>query len=402
MGCIGSTVKFVIDTDFPGQDYLAQEIFDNLRLTSKEIDKLFTVFRWLDKDLSGSINSKEMMSKFGLRGSSLDLKLFQFFDEDGSGELNFMEFVMSMWFFLSIAEDSIAEVAFLIKDPTAKKSLGVDAIVELLEMVHQKKMQNSPVVNEAIASLSDSESFTGVMNIVEFKNWTIKYPSLVNPLRVLQAAYRKAVVSISFWTTIRDRRQTDEEEKQHNNKSSNSSASSATFLKKLQRNIAQTNKDAVNRKALAKAKDAIRTRRGHAEGEVSTSTSSRRRKPSVSVMPAHEGEGDIQKEANVKATPKSKQTSLKTGDDMLSSSVETTVPSRKQSSAKIKRPSSASSKGIIVAASAAATAGSRSRRRPSSALATVQRERSTRKLEAEEGSGFDGKPSRRRSSSKIQ
>ena len=40
------------------------------------------------------------------------------------GELNFMEFVMTMWYFLCLTDENISELAFLLQDPSGKKSLG--------------------------------------------------------------------------------------------------------------------------------------------------------------------------------------------------------------------------------------------------------------------------------------
>ena len=51
---------------------------------------------------------------------------------DGSGELNFMEFVCSMWHFLTLEENEFGELAFMIMDPTASKSLNGNTYCDIV------------------------------------------------------------------------------------------------------------------------------------------------------------------------------------------------------------------------------------------------------------------------------
>ena len=82
MGCIlSSTLIFQIDETIPGQDKSAQEVFDELELPSDDINKLFTIFSLIDKDKSGAVSADEIFKEINLRGSKLDFKIFEFFDE---------------------------------------------------------------------------------------------------------------------------------------------------------------------------------------------------------------------------------------------------------------------------------------------------------------------------------
>ena len=81
MGACAHRVKFEVNVDIEGQDLSAQEVFHTLKLTEDDIDKLFAYFRLIDRDGSGNISCAEMFSKFGLRGSKLDVHIFRFFDE---------------------------------------------------------------------------------------------------------------------------------------------------------------------------------------------------------------------------------------------------------------------------------------------------------------------------------
>ncbi len=81
MGCTNSIVSFVVDDDIPGQDNNALIVFKELEFEAQDIDKLYTIFRKMDRDLSGSISTDEIFKEFNMRGNSLEFKIFEYFDE---------------------------------------------------------------------------------------------------------------------------------------------------------------------------------------------------------------------------------------------------------------------------------------------------------------------------------
>lgn len=90
MGCGSSTP--------PPEDFRKWELqFRALQLRGREINKLYRVFRKVDMDGSGSISVAELLTHIDVERTKFTERVFSIFDEDGSGEIDFREFVLSLW-----------------------------------------------------------------------------------------------------------------------------------------------------------------------------------------------------------------------------------------------------------------------------------------------------------------
>jgi Ca2+-binding EF-hand superfamily protein len=68
--------------------------------------------------------------------------MFKFWDEDGSGELNFAEFCCSLWNLLSI--ENLAAYAFILCDEDLSQKISVEEIQNLIEFMHKLPIKDSP------------------------------------------------------------------------------------------------------------------------------------------------------------------------------------------------------------------------------------------------------------------
>ena len=96
MGCSQSSPELIPNFDAPGQSQDVYDLLLSFGLQKKQIDKIYSIFVGMDADSSGQIGRIEMYAYFGLEDNGLHRKLFGFFDEDDSGQLNFAEFGVSI------------------------------------------------------------------------------------------------------------------------------------------------------------------------------------------------------------------------------------------------------------------------------------------------------------------
>ena len=87
--------------------YNYKELFNALRLTPKEVKKLYNAYRKIDVDDSDSIDVEEFFLKMDLEPSRFTDRVFKTFDDDGSDDINFGEFVIGMWNYLTSGEYTI-------------------------------------------------------------------------------------------------------------------------------------------------------------------------------------------------------------------------------------------------------------------------------------------------------
>ena len=92
---------FVPNDTVPGQDEAAMLDFKKLQIPVDDINRLFSCFLEIDTDGSGEISLDEFYAFFKLKRSVFSDMAFGLMDEDKSGEIDFREFILTLWNFCS-------------------------------------------------------------------------------------------------------------------------------------------------------------------------------------------------------------------------------------------------------------------------------------------------------------
>lgn len=209
MGVCGSSIiTFQPNTKFPGQDEQVTGILRELGFSMEDISKLYTAFVKIDKDFSGEINMEEMLSYFKLEITPLTRRLFRYFDEDGSGQLNFAEFACTVWNFLTAKNLGI--ICFNMADLEGKGVIRNGELKELLEIVHSlpNLESNEGMMSEFNSLKNGAEKFDSILNdsVVELTN---KNPSIAGPVFAIQVKIRQALLNGKFWVDLANLRNAD-------------------------------------------------------------------------------------------------------------------------------------------------------------------------------------------------
>ena len=92
------------------------EYLSKLKLSKRDADLLYTVFCDIDLDKSGNINMKEFYKWFNMERTPFTDSIFTIMDQDKSDEVDFREFSMVLWNYLSFTTDGLAMFAFGLGD----------------------------------------------------------------------------------------------------------------------------------------------------------------------------------------------------------------------------------------------------------------------------------------------
>lgn len=84
-----------------------KELFHALKLTDREITQLQRMFRKVDMDNSGSVDTVELLTLLDIERTRFTEQIFTLFDSDNSGKVDFREFVMALWNYCTIGEASL-------------------------------------------------------------------------------------------------------------------------------------------------------------------------------------------------------------------------------------------------------------------------------------------------------
>lgn len=104
MGCNPSAFDVACE-DREFQRNLRQ--FETMQLPKNIVRKLFHAFKKFDMDGSGSIGLVELLTQLDLPRTKFTEKVFSIFDNDGSGEIEFKEFVLSVWNYCTLTKGNL-------------------------------------------------------------------------------------------------------------------------------------------------------------------------------------------------------------------------------------------------------------------------------------------------------
>jgi Ca2+-binding EF-hand superfamily protein len=82
-------------------------IFNTMQFTKAEVNAFYAVFRSVDVDDSGTIDVTELLEFLHIERSLFSQRIFAAFDKDGTGKIDFFEFVVSLWKFCALGKESV-------------------------------------------------------------------------------------------------------------------------------------------------------------------------------------------------------------------------------------------------------------------------------------------------------
>jgi Ca2+-binding EF-hand superfamily protein len=196
--CVASgKPQFVVNDNVPGQGTEAQEVFNLLELSAKDINFLYSEFCKVDVDGGGTIMNLELYFHL-LKDRSIFLDtVFSLFDDDRSGQLDFLEFVVSLWCLCTLSPQHIGGFAFLMCDSDGSGDLNMHEITAMFEILYPNGGSQ-----QCLSELKNDVAFEGTLNVLEFIRWTQNKMSVMSPLLRLQATLQQTFGGSFFWRRL--------------------------------------------------------------------------------------------------------------------------------------------------------------------------------------------------------
>lgn len=104
--------KFVRNDKIEGQGKQFLLFAKKINLQKYEIDRIFEVFCGLEDPVTHLVETRKILLQNKRPYTLICSVILQIFDRNKTGWLNFMEYVMVMWCFLSCNEDELARMCF--------------------------------------------------------------------------------------------------------------------------------------------------------------------------------------------------------------------------------------------------------------------------------------------------
>ena len=208
MGASASVQPFVQREGIRGEDRYAATTFRRVELQEEDLNILFAIFTKIKQKnpYPKVVNPQSICKYFGVNNSDFVLKLFDAVDFDGNDSIDFKEFILGLWNFLSLSSDFLAALVFYIYDPLKFNLLDMKELKELLEAVHGVQLSSfTPTLNNILKNALIDNQENGI-NTEAFGIMCIDSPFIIKPIVTLQKQLRKKIVGPAYWKKLEFRR----------------------------------------------------------------------------------------------------------------------------------------------------------------------------------------------------
>ncbi|KAJ1446937.1 hypothetical protein M885DRAFT_472322 [Pelagophyceae sp. CCMP2097] len=179
-----------------------------LGLSRRDVAQMLVVFRVFDRDHTGSIDMMEYLMGCNLDRGELAQKIFSdVMDADGSGEVDFKEFICGIWAFCTLTRRGLATFAF----QCYSKDYAVGGARCVLEM----RIEDCRfLMNATFGANSPRRAEVEKLLVRQFRNsldgisltawlvWAHKHERALQPIFAMQTKLRQSILGEEFWTKL--------------------------------------------------------------------------------------------------------------------------------------------------------------------------------------------------------
>lgn len=177
--------------------------WESLGFTEPDLTYMYEVFCSIDADGSGQISLTEMLDHLDVDRTSFAKRVFSIFDEDLSGEIDFREFVLSMWNYCTLTRNTLILFAFDLYDADNSGFIEPDEVKKMLKDVYGRKFKDSKHARKIFVKLTaasnDLGSRSDAVSVPEFEQFSKTHPALLYPAYVFQSELQNRCMGSGFW-----------------------------------------------------------------------------------------------------------------------------------------------------------------------------------------------------------
>lgn len=201
MGALNSK-KFHRNDDIIGQGKAVLIIGKQLRIRNRDIDLLFREFCKYEDPRDHLISLDVYFAKMKIIHSPFADMFFQLFDENKTGNLSFLEYMISIWNFLSCDDEILAASCFQLFDMERVNTLTIDEVKYMLNAVWSFNTSKNMInVFDHLKRNKD-----GLITLVEFILLRRHFPFILEPLYTMRNKIRKKTFTLKFWSDLAEKR----------------------------------------------------------------------------------------------------------------------------------------------------------------------------------------------------
>jgi Ca2+-binding EF-hand superfamily protein len=195
----GGTKSFVVNDQIDGQGEEIMALKKQIKLSDSELNKYWAAFCKVDKMYTGSIHIEQFHKYYQLEETPFTMKVFSIMDTDANGGINFHEFILAIWNYLSLDMNSLATFSFRLFDTDNSKLMEKGEVEAMISCVYGGVGSNErvqKVLDKMQPANGDSITST------EFVNYSRQYPLLLYPAFAMQNVLRRHIFGEGYWNAV--------------------------------------------------------------------------------------------------------------------------------------------------------------------------------------------------------
>lgn len=202
MGILFSAADFERNDDIRGQGKEVLLFCKSVHVTKYELGRIFHAFNITRRPGSVAINLADMFKAFRIKYSLFASIFFQLYDIHKTGEVQFCEYLTTLWALLTSDDDCLAVLCFNMLDVRHEDTLEFEEVLYLCQIIWEFKP--SKAVQRAIQKLRQNRD--GTVTLPEFVLLCKHHSSLLAPIRDLRKKLRAKIVFSRFWQHMSKKR----------------------------------------------------------------------------------------------------------------------------------------------------------------------------------------------------
>jgi len=180
-----------------------------LKLGVADATRLYKKFQDIDTDCSGCIEVDEFFAHISQEPTPFARKLFTLIDQNGSGEIDFNEFLVGLWNICTFDDEALLRFAFNLIDEDSSGYVDEQEVEECVRGIHGSKLDRRliPHVKKVLRKYDKNKD--GQYSFDEFKACHRELPSVFMPAFGLKNCMEEEFYGAGFWKRAAKARKKD-------------------------------------------------------------------------------------------------------------------------------------------------------------------------------------------------
>jgi len=164
------------------------------------VNRFYSLFYRVNKSGDGEVSIIEFMNFFDLDRTEYVSKAFDYCDTVGGGEMDFLEFVVSVANFCMLKPNTLTDFTFDLYDLDGDGEISYDELVTMVKELYGAAWDTSSLARECLKELALlSEKFGGGIPLEGFVKFQKTHQTLLFPAFIIQRTVQEKVFGVSYW-----------------------------------------------------------------------------------------------------------------------------------------------------------------------------------------------------------